>query len=483
MDPKIRRRAKNTVIAGQPVSIEEYTHVFDVAQQHHILENLLSLASFGGQGFTRLAKSSSVKSTTYGLLRERAGDANMLSDNYLDMLCKLLTRIVLSEPSPLLEPAILPVNIRMLAVAADLLQVIITRGDLDLPTLQVIENALVVRLHMLIDQSRNDLQNKLLHVLHSTVAAIAGHQKRLERKSITSDRGTRSSVDHPLGVHSGLLVSLLSKGICQQRDSALVHNWVDFLLMTLQHFRNTLHSLLFPLMDAISLRLQGFVQELQTAYDPTQKGKAASVGVNDADYTILLNALERLFSVALEEAKTAQPGDDEANREEKTQTGSDVPGGGFLGYISTALGTGDGSALAVDAQPKAKSVMNAKLDSFIQLLLSAWNVSVYLDTICDFDEGISQGYTAEHVQSRTKKAFERLYKTNATDVLEGIVELWSMEEQRLDAQDRLERQERLFDILNHLASSAQSVVSMLSEVIASQFIGDKGKTAPAIPTK
>jgi hypothetical protein len=254
--------------------------------------------------------------------------------------------------------------------------------------------------------------------------------------------------------------------------------------MTLQYFRNALHALLFPVIDAISARVQEFVQELQTAYDPAQKGKATSLGVNDADYTILLNALERLFSMALEEAKTAHSSEESADQTDRPQTASDAAGGGFLGYISTALGAADGlSSQSADLQPKAKSTMSAKLDSFIQLLLSAWNVSAYLDSVCDFDEGTSQGYTAEHVQLRTKKALERLHKTNPTDILEGVVDRWNLEQQRMDTQDRLERQERLFDILDYLSSSAQSVVTMLSDIIHGQYVNDKGKVTPMVPTQ
>jgi hypothetical protein len=481
LDPKVHRKTKTVNFAGREIDIEEYVHVFDMAQHQHILENLLSLASFGGQGFTRLARTSYIKSTTYEELSERATKAHMQNDSYLDVLCKILVRFLLSEPSSLLEPAMLSINTRLHALSADLLQVVISRGDLDVTTLQSIENALVVRLHILVTRSNYDLQNKLLHVLHSTIAAIASHQKRVDRKSIASEKANRLSTDQPLGVHSSLLVPLLSEGICDQNNSAVIHHWVDFLLMTLQHFRNALHTLLFPLIDAILNRVQGFVQELQTAYDPASKGKAASVGVNDADYTILLNALERLFSVALEESKTAVPSDDELA--ERPQTATDGTSGGFLGYISTALGTADGSAThALENSSKAKSVMQAKLDSFIQLLLSAWNVSAHLEVASEYDEGTSQGYTAEHVKSRTKKAFERFYKTNPIDVLEGIVELWNMEEQRLNIEDRIERQDRLFDILDHLAPSAQSVVSMLSDIINAQFTNDKGKVTPVVPS-
>ena len=73
---------------------------------------------------------------------------------------------------------------------------------------------------------------------------------------------------------------------------------------------------------------------------------------------------------------------------------------------------------------QAKALINVKLGDFVRLLLQAWNVSSRLESLCDADESISQGYLSMHVRSRTKKAFERLYKSNASDVLEGMVELW-----------------------------------------------------------
>lgn len=82
---------------------------------------------------------------------------------------------------------------------------------------------------------------------------------------------------------------------------------------------------------------------------------------------------------------------------------------------------------------QAKALINVKLGEFVRLLLQAWNVSSRLESLCDADESISQGYLAMHVRSRTKKAFERLYKPNAVDVLEGMVELWH-EHHQADAQ-------------------------------------------------
>ena len=108
---------------------------------------------------------------------------------------------------------------------------------------------------------------------------------------------------------------LMSDGITKQRNGAIVHHWVDFLLMTLPHLRTSLSALLFPLIDRIGLRLRTFVDEMEMAYDPTRKGKGKAVSshsadVSDADFAVLLNALERLFAIAVDEAKTANTQED-----------------------------------------------------------------------------------------------------------------------------------------------------------------------------
>jgi hypothetical protein len=72
LSPKMIRQPAKLTISGLEVDVEQYQHVFDMAQAQYVLENLLSLASFGGQGFTRLAKTSYVKQSPYSGLKSRA---------------------------------------------------------------------------------------------------------------------------------------------------------------------------------------------------------------------------------------------------------------------------------------------------------------------------------------------------------------------------------------------------------------------------
>lgn len=75
----------------------EYEHVFDTAIVQNALDNLLSIASFGGQGFTRLAKSSMISQSHFEDLKQRAHAAGIAADNYLEGLCRILNEYELHE--------------------------------------------------------------------------------------------------------------------------------------------------------------------------------------------------------------------------------------------------------------------------------------------------------------------------------------------------------------------------------------------------
>lgn len=228
----------------------------------------------------------------------------------------------------------------------------ISRGDMDLALLQKCQSALTARLLICIHRSQYDLQNKLLHVLHAATAAISAHKKRQDRRSTVTSRNRSVSLsqhnagekdgesadDALLGGHDRKLVKALCLGVGAQRDSATVCHWMDFLLITLPTFRNSLFPLLFPLIDCIVARLDALIREVQTAYDPSRKGKASSlisVSVGDADFSVLLNGLERVFTLAIDEAKVLIAQEDEASHAEKSPTVAD---GGFLSFMSSALG-------------------------------------------------------------------------------------------------------------------------------------------------
>lgn len=75
LDPRIRRRPVKVHIADRDIAMHEYVAPFDDAVVEHALESLLSLARFGGQGFTRIAKGCLLKHTLDPALKEVLGGA------------------------------------------------------------------------------------------------------------------------------------------------------------------------------------------------------------------------------------------------------------------------------------------------------------------------------------------------------------------------------------------------------------------------
>lgn len=71
-----------------------------------------------------------------------------------------------------------------------------------------------------------------------------------------------------------------------------------------------------------------------------------------------------------------------------------------------------------------KSPVGARVEHFIKLLMSAWDTSAHLEELWGGDQHSTEGYIAVHVKARTRKALERLYKSNAKDVTEGIIDVW-----------------------------------------------------------
>lgn len=230
------------------------------------------------------------------------------------------------------------------AMAADLLQIIVSRGDVDLAVLAIIEQALLSRLYLCVHRREFDLQNKLLHVLHSAIAASSSLQKQPDRRSKDSSSTTPANTSRKDISHNPLLMRVLCDGLTTQSNSAVTHHWVDFLLTTLPLLRFESGASVFPLVDAITATLGDLIADLAAAYDVHSKGKQTAASVTEADYTILLNALERLFATAFENANTSGvsdlPNQSVGSITEKVSANSDNSAG-FLGFIGTALGAVD----------------------------------------------------------------------------------------------------------------------------------------------
>ncbi|KDE03256.1 hypothetical protein MVLG_06250 [Microbotryum lychnidis-dioicae p1A1 Lamole] len=464
LDPSIEQRSTIIKVADLRVPILEHEATFDQARVHHVLDCLLGLARFGGQGFIRIAKGSFMKHSLDPSFRERVRAADLDTHTYLDGLIIILVRFLRAEPNPKLVPSLGPLNYHIHSVVAELLQVVMSRGEAEITGLSTIESALTSRLYLCVHRGELDLQNKLLHVLHSVVHAVAGSNARRHRRapSVASTTGTLIATNElsneaqpPDMTHDAMFVRVVSDGVTTQNNNAVIHHWIDFLLMTIPQFRQSLHSVLFPLIDCLVQRLRSFVGDFERTYgvDRSELIKPWT-SATDAEFTVLVNALERLLLIAIAESNAVAP--DEEPKASTAMSSDASAGTGLLGYMSGVLGSAEVEVTEVSEATKTKHAALLRLRDCVVMLLQSWDVSTRLEILAGDDVSTSMGHFAARAKLRARKALERIYKSAPSDSLDDIAAHW----QKLKDS---ESEARVFEMVGILAPSAQSVVSMICD--------------------
>ncbi|BGP38275.1 hypothetical protein JCM10449v2_002204 [Rhodotorula kratochvilovae] len=482
LDPAIAPRAAMLKVGGVRVPVLEYERAFDQAKVHHVLDNLLALARFGGQGFVRIAKGSWLKHTLDPALRERVITADLETHTYLDGMIVLLLRFLRADPSDSLVPALAPLNSHIHAVVAELLQVLISRGESELVGLAAIESSLTVRLYLSIHRDELDLQNKLLHVLHSVIHASTtapprrgGHQQSPSAAS-TAHAQAANEAQPPDLTHDELFVRVLSDAI-KQPSNAVIHHWIDFLLMTIPQFRHSLHSVILPLVDQLVARLDALVADFRACYvAAADVDLETASSATDAEFTVITNALERLLLIAVSESVPAA-GEEESRAADRTagDAGSSGGGGGgaggLLGYMTGVLSHQELETGDVPEQVKTKHQTLQHVRDAVDLLLGAWDVTSALDAGVDDDRSSSQAHFAVRVRVRARRALERIYKAVPGDVMEDLVGYWS---RTCSGHD--ETEQRVFAMLQVLQPSPKAVVAALCEKLNPKNAAPKHKS-------
>lgn len=276
----------------------------------------------------------------------------------------LLRRFLRAEPITGMVDSMGPLNHHIHAVVAELLQVIISRGESDIASLQSLESALTSRLYICVHRSELDLQNKLLHVLHSVVHAISGIRRSdkasadLTGKLEANARDLDNLAQPPSLSRDAMFVKVLSDAISTQQNSAVVHHWIDFLLMTIPQIRHSLNSIVLPLVDCLVLRLGVLIQSFSTTYSSAGSliASLTTAEATDAEYTVLMNALERLLLIAVSEARAATADVEPRSPDQRSinESSSNVGGTGLLGYMTGVLASAEVETVVISEEAKVR---------------------------------------------------------------------------------------------------------------------------------
>lgn len=372
----------------------------------------------------------------------------------------MIIRFLQSEPKPALRPTLGPLNSRLQTSSIALIQAVVARGDLDHTSLDAIETTVITKLYSCIHSGRLDLQVKLLHLLHSVILGASTitdvpqqpRRSRLHLHRRSADLSTHVSVSadnlhapesqRKLGGNvNPLLGQTLINGISVQTNRPIFQHWIDFILMTIPQFQQSLQHLVFPLCECICQQLRDSVADLERIRQRAWKGKGnAESTITDGEFIMFLHALERLVLQGLSKADAVVPEgpEDFPGPSEKVPDRA-TEGTGLLGYVTNVFATdgptanADGSlsvgsrmTLTSMADPslQARSPGYRCLHDAVRVLYTVW-LSTGTTTPSDFGP---EAETILLVQGRTRlrcrKAMERLFRAQSAEVLETLIECW-----------------------------------------------------------
>lgn len=372
----------------------------------------------------------------------------------------MIIRFLQSEPKAALKSSLGPLNSKLQTSSIALIQAIVARGDLDNTSLDAIETTVITKLYSCIHSGRLDLQTKLLHLLHSIILAAStttdipqqSRRSRLHPHRRSAELSTHMSISADNlhapegqrklgGTVNPLLAQTLINGISAQTNRPIFQHWIDFILMTIPQFQQSLQHLVFPICECICQQLRIAVADLERIRqrDWKDRGNAEST-ITDGEFIMFLHALERLVLQGLSKADVIAPeGPEDLPGPSEKVSDRVTEGTGLLGYVTNVFAT-DGSTANVDgslsvcplttltsmANPRlqARSPGYRCLHDAVRILYTVW-LSTGTTTPSDFGP---EAETILLIQGRTRlrcrKAMERLFRAQSAEVLESLIECW-----------------------------------------------------------
>lgn len=257
-----------------------------------------------------------------------------------------MIRFIQSEPKEGLAVAMSPFNSVIQSTCVDILQTIIPRGELDMQIIESLEAAIIVKLYFLVHTGRLDIQNKLLHLLHSVLSISAAHnsgKQRIEDESGTPDPAQPAPVK--AFAANALLAQTMMDGITTTTNRHVLQHWLDFILMAIPQFQPALQAVVAPLNECLCKQLLVCLADVQSAASAEGITVDALSNSSDAEFVMLLNGMERLVLLSLSYTSEPSSSEEDDNVNEKPVT----EGTGLLGYVSGVFGS-DNSPTAPEEQ-------------------------------------------------------------------------------------------------------------------------------------
>ncbi|WWC97086.1 hypothetical protein V866_003964 [Kwoniella sp. B9012] len=425
---------------------DTYATPVDLSLICHLIDNISILFKFGGQGLSKACHSTEIRQSIHSTLVKRVEASLLNAVTYLELMVALLIRFITTEASQAIRKAA-PLIIRLQASAIELLQTIVSRGDVSHNQLANIKTSLVIKLSSAVEHKQMTLQSKLLHLLHSAISASSASKSFNHRRSPSlNEKSHQSPTDSEFELN---LVKLVIEAVLSTSNLPVLQHWVDFVLMTLPQLSTARTGLLQALSECFAQQLRYLSIHIDSVYIRSEASvKDEKRIVTDAEVIMILNAMERVL--ILLSSGLGVKHDDLGKQGEGDK--------GLLGLMSGVF------TVEAPTDESAKTEYPRYLDDAIHALLVSWTITRSTSTSAPSSSSKIQTY--DKIRSRVKKVLEKIFKTQPLGVITSCIHVWATNSNEIT-------DSATFDCVDTLTPSAQRLVEIVCEAVA----GRSGRTS------
>ncbi|KAI8985936.1 Dopey, N-terminal-domain-containing protein [Pilobolus umbonatus] len=466
-----------------------YLKPFDTDIIDYMFSTLITLINFGGLNILKAFKSHNVdKDTTSAkFIQSFLGVDSLPQMSFLDAIVMIAIRFLETEPNKTAS-ATSTASIQIIQIhVADLLYLIISKLDyVNMKLVQLIQTSALYKLLYCIHVHNLELQQKLLHLIHATLAISSataqqkekGHRRgssidsSVDNESISGINVSKNDAILLMQASSDILVKCAIDALSLPENRSLLQHWMDFLLAALPYLKHAFRQMIIPLIMCVCHQIS---EKSQSTAIVIHENPTACFSYAENDMMIFLTGLEKLLMFGLTERVLNDDWMSHNSDDFPIPSMPDTSGLVLLGQVLHGEEHG--------RYEKPRDILLYHLPSILQILVHVWKVfrkpqwdDKVIQSMGDAKvNAILLGFSrvSEEVKGKLDVMFEKLLKQSTPDFVEGLTEIFFMENPMfLEYEQQVQSNMVILDILiNTPSSSPQLIISTLLESIRQRTVG------------
>ncbi|CAO3668855.1 unnamed protein product [Rhizopus stolonifer] len=499
LDKKIIRRAttkrvewKQQVLKNQQPKTTDiayflYVKPFDTEIVDYLLTLLTQLFQFGGQNALRDCKNHFIdpEGSIYNAVQVSLLDTDQNSDTltFLDVLVLVCIRYLESESN---NKHLLPSVIRSIQLhAIDFLYLIVSKLDhVDTQLIEKVQNSCLNKLLFCVTTENFDLQQKLLHLLHSTLAITSAnayhakeHQRKLSSESeLNKGDGETNEAILVAQSCSDLFVKTVIDALTLPKNRVMLTHWMDFLSAVLPYIKHGFQHMIVPILICICHQTYLRCGVLHVAIHE-KPDDCLPLESAERETLIFLSGFERIAMFCLTEKHVSDDWFLNSTCEMPIPQLSENSGlSGFAQFVHEN-----------QKHEKPRDVILYQLPVIFHILLDVWKVFRKPEWTAETKKSLGNAKVeailhtfscaADQAKGRLETIFEKLFRYSTVDFVEAFTEIFFIENPLALELEQQQMDEKAFDYLPldvlsvTPSSTPEHIVSILLDSIRQRTPG------------